>query len=206
MIQITSDEDFSKVAAEASERIQAMNDYISENYMGDIRIDKGILNFPRRYLMTVSEVENYYSFILDKHKRKNVSYTVLLIQTLEWTLYRTDVGLTARSMLCKLLITLRGSIAELLLIETAGETNSLNSFAKRAKRLADTGVIDKSLEEELKWLWEMRCRIHLNKLDFAEHMIYSDTEATRAQRAVVGLRSALKENARSREEDISEMV
>lgn len=191
MIEITNDEELARVAEEVSERLQAMQDY-----MGNSEANRCLIKFPRGYLMTASTIRKYYPFIDDPIQKSNTAYTVTLIQSIEWLLTRTDIGLTARSMLCKLLIVLRGSLAEFLLIDAVGTTKKrLESFEKRATKLRDERVISDSLKNELCWLWDTRCNIHLDKPSRSEHLKYGQRDADRAVHAVVELRAALKVRA-----------
>jgi hypothetical protein len=189
MIRIENDADLERVAAEVSERLQAMQDYT-----GRTSGPRGVIRFPRGYLMGMAEIRRHYAFIGSSIRRSNIAYTVSLIQVMTWLLTRTDIALTARSMVCKLLIVLRASVAETMLadaLDGGKHARRRGSFKQRTERLERQGVISHEVRQALDRLWAQRNHIHLDHPGDAEHLKYGDEDARRARDAVLALHQQL---------------
>jgi hypothetical protein len=161
-----------------------------QNYLDDKENREALIRFPSGWFLTVMEITGNYNFVGGAARRKNIAYTVMGMHALEWLLKRTNIGLTPNSMLCKVLIVLRGSLAEFLLID-AIHPKKKGSFGERAEHLKEMGVINQGLKDELVWLWDIRCNIHLDKLFSAEHLTYERKDVERARMTVRKLRFAL---------------
>lgn len=74
---------------------------------------------------------------------------------------------------------------------TRGLGRRNGSFATRAERLVELGVITDDVRSELQWLWSIRVREHFVDYDQPEWDVYTRDDYNRAYRAFISLRDGL---------------
>jgi len=186
---ISNDVGLIAVADEVSEKLQAINDYL-----GNRNYDGAKIRFPRGYLRSCAHHRSKYCFLSDKTLKSNIAYANMTTDIFRWLLNRTDLALTAKEMIVKQGISLMGSVAETIVKERMkGKPGSgrKQNFGKRVESMRKLHIIDKKLESELCWLWDMRNRIHLMLLTEPEYNKYKIKHYNRAVIALRDLRIAL---------------
>ena len=91
----------------------------------------------------------------------------MLIDLQDWLLYRTDIRGVTREMLIKEQIFLVGSIVESV-TKAWLHGRCGDGYKGRTAYLCRHGVINAALQVDLNWLWDVRNRMHLFKLDQSE--------------------------------------
>lgn len=118
----------------------------------------------------------------------------MMADVLRWLAVRTDISGAALSMIVKEAICIYGTICDWLTKEATRGNGSRRSFTYRSEKLVELGVIDESLQEEINWLWDVRCNEHFHEVDSLEHEQYSRADHDRALRAFRALCNAIAES------------
>lgn len=159
---IKNDGELMQKVAEASTLLQEIQDYVGRNFSKPAKI-----RFPRGYLRTAAEFKKRVAFVEDVNLKSNIAYTVLLSDVQHWLLVRTDLTGTAKEMIIKLQMFLLGSIIESLTkVYLKGKCGG--NFCKRTAYLNEHGIISKELQSDIDWLWDMRNKMHIFKVDSLE--------------------------------------
>jgi hypothetical protein len=182
------DETLGNLATHASEALQRIQDIARRD-----AVDAARIRFPRGYLREALLWRNALSFLSTISLRKNVAYTLMLHDVQSWVLKRTDLEGQAREMLVKGAITSLGSVAEAILVDvTSPPLGRRQKVASRVKHLHDQGVVDDSLQDDLRWLWDTRNRQHLYELAAPEFDLYTREDHPRAESTLTRLIQVLQ--------------
>ena len=187
-MRITSDAELYEAVDEASDRLQAIQDYLKQ------RADpKGQVRFPRGFLRTAQYQRTRLRFVRNPTLRVNISYALMLSDVYAWIRLRTDLAGTARDQVAKAAVFLAGAISEALLEDALrGKVGRKKKFRDRTKYLREHGVIDETLESDLNWMWDTRNNMHLMRPEESEFDKYSDRDFDRAGQTLRGLLRALE--------------
>ena len=162
---IETDEELAAAVKKAGLLLQEIQDYCGRENRPDAKV-----RFPRGYLRTASEQRNRLSFVQSKELRANLSYTLILTDSILWLLVRTDISATAKDMLIKMFIFLGGALIEGILSDyLVGIVGKQRSFKKRSEYLLNQGIVSQSLHDDLNWVWDIRNNMHLFLLDVREY-------------------------------------
>ena len=185
-MKIETDAQLIDAARQASELLQAITDYAGRTSRPDAAV-----RFPRGFIRSASEQRKRLEFIVDPVVRANLSYTLLMSDTVYWLLVRTDLGGMAAQMLIKLLLFMGGTMVESI---TKSYLKGIcgKGYKERTGYLATIGVIDSRLKDELDWLWDARNKMHLFLLEDSEYTNeYNNSTYTRCVSAFKDLVEAL---------------
>lgn len=161
---IETDEELAIAVKKAGVLLQDIQDFCGRKNRSDAKI-----RFPRGYLRTASEQRNRLKFVQSEDLKANLSYTLILTDSILWLLVRTDIAATAKDMLIKMFIFLGGALMEGILSDyLTGVIGKQRSFKKRTKYLLDNDIITQSLHDDLNWVWDLRNNMHLFLLDGRE--------------------------------------
>lgn len=161
---IETDEELAIAVKKAGVLLQDIQDFCGRKNRSDAKI-----RFPRGYLRTASEQRNRLKFVQSEDLKANLSYTLILTDSILWLLVRTDIAATAKEMLIKMFIFLGGALMEGILSDyLTGVIGKQRSFKKRTKYLLENDIISQSLHNDLNWVWDMRNNMHLFLLDGRE--------------------------------------
>ena len=149
------------------------------------------IRFPRGYLHTAESVRRKLPNIGTEVQRRNVTYALMNIDALRWLVTRTDISGTALSMIVKNAICILGTIVEWMTKEGTRGHASRRPYLQRTAKLAELGRIDATVEAELNWIWDIRCREHIHESETLEHDNYTREDYNRALRAFKALQSSL---------------
>lgn len=189
---ISNDEELSKAVEYVNRQLQDI-----QNYLGRKSVATPKIRFPRGYLRNASDFRSRLSFIKDENLKKNISYTLILIDVLNWLINRTDIYGSAKEMVIKNTLVLLASISEsFCVVATKGMVGKKKSFKIRTNIMLENNIIDVSLKEELQWLWNIRDGIHFYELDHMEHGKYKMNDYNKAILAVRNLVYMLNENTK----------
>jgi hypothetical protein len=186
---ISNDRELIHAVVQAGNLLQEIQDYVERDGSKPAQV-----RFPRGFLRTAAEARRRLRFLPTSHLRSNIAYTMLLSDVQHWLLVRTDLAGTAREMVIKLQLFLVGSIIESITKDyLRGKCGG--NFGRRAEYLVEKGLISQQLCDELKWLWEVRNRMHLFQLDNTEWLAtdYAAASIRRGAEAFQGLLDALTE-------------
>ena len=162
---IETDEELAVAVKKAGLLLQEIQDYCGRENRPDAKV-----RFPRGYLRTASEQRNWLKFVQSKDLKANLSYTLILTDSILWLLVRTDIAATAKDMLIKIFIYLGGALIEGILSDyLTGIVGKQRSFKKRTEYLLENDIISQSLHDDLNWVWDMRNNMHLFLLDGREY-------------------------------------
>lgn len=166
-----------------SEWVQRASEALQEiqNVAGRKPLDAARVQFPRGYLTEIGKRRLALGFVRSNTVRNNVAYTLMLHDVHMWILGRTDLAGLASDMVIKSCLATLGSVAEALITDaTTPPLGKRQKFSSRADYLVTLGATDEMLAEDLKWLWDMRCRQHLFELTETEFDFYSQEDLDRA--------------------------
>jgi hypothetical protein len=161
---IETDEELAVAVKKAGVLLQEIQDFCGRKNRSDAKV-----RFPRGYLRTASEQRNRLKFVGSEDLKANLSYTLILTDSILWLLVRTDIAATAKDMLIKMFIFLGGALMEGILSDyLTGIIGKQRSFKKRTEYLLENEIITQSLHDDLNWVWDMRNNMHLFLLDGRE--------------------------------------
>lgn len=187
---IESDADLIGAVAEVGRRIQQISDYANENPASE---SLARIRFPAGFLRTATFHREQLRFVSDVKLRKNLSYACMTHDVLRWLIVRTDLSGQARDMVIKEAICLTGSVCEALTIWPGEQgLGKSKSFANRAARLRELGVISEAVEADLNWVWDIRRREHIADVEIQEWNHYTTAQWHRSVTALRALRDGLK--------------
>jgi len=189
---ITNNQELQQAANQASALIQEIHDYCAATNRTIVDIPEAKVRFPRGFIRTASYQRTRFPFLNDPALKSNIAYTLILSDTILWLSVRTDVGGTALDMLNKLFIFLIGSIIESITkVYLRGICGQ--NFEMRTTFLAENGVINAALRDEICWVWTTRNRMHLFQLEGREYENeYNRDNHLRTIAAFRGLLAALE--------------
>lgn len=186
---IENDAELKEAVVEVGHLIQKISDYANENPESE---SCARLRFPTGFLRTASFHRDRLQFVSDAHLRKNLSYACMTHDVLRWLIVRTDLGGQAKDMVIKEAICLTGSVCETLTIWPGEQgLGKSKSFVHRAARLRELEVISEQTEEDLNWVWDIRCREHIAGVEVQEWNHYTTEQWRRSVTAFRGLRDGL---------------
>ncbi len=179
---ITNDKELEVAVTEAGDLLQQIQDYCGRTYKASAKV-----RFPRGFLRTAGEQRIRLSFIDNKYLKSNLAYCLILSDTIHWLLTRTDIAATAKEMLIKLYIFIRGTLIESITTDyLKGKRVPKRSYKFRTQSLVDLGIIDSKLKDELDWIWDTRNNMHLFGL--VERECFNDYNTTSQARAAKAFR------------------
>lgn len=176
-------------AALAGQALQAIQDLAKR---GDVPAAK--VRFPRGYLVTVDDWHARLPWMQSYVARKNIAYTLMLLDAQRWLLQRTDLSGHAADMVVKACLVSLGAIGESLLVDaTSPPLGKRQKMPSRIKHLLDKQLLSDALAVDLAWLWEMRNRQHLQGLASRDFSVYQPRDLERGESAIWALCDTLKE-------------
>ena len=186
---INNNAELTAAVQQASTLIQEINDYANgREGLGDL----AKVRFPTGFLRTAYYHRQRLNFVPDFLLRRNLSYAIMTHDVLRWLVQRTTITGQAKDMLIKEAICIVGSVCESLTIWPGHKgLGKGKSFADRASRLRELGVIDEGTEVDLNWVWEIRCREHLAGVAVQEWNHYTMANWSRSIGAFRTLRDGL---------------
>lgn len=164
---ITNNKELQDAADRASELIQEIHNYCAAQNKTIADVPEAKVRFPRGFIRPAPYQRERFPFLDDYNLKANISYTLILSDTILWLAVRTDIFGTARDMLYKLFIFLIGSIIESTTKEYLKGVCGKN-FNKRTEYLHTHGIISEKLKEEIDWVWDVRNKMHLFQLEGRE--------------------------------------
>lgn len=173
-----SDAEIEELANDAGYALQRLQDEFGRENKVAARV-----RFPRGYLRTAATLRRRLPSIGREVQRRNATYALMNIDVLRWIVVRTDISGTALSMLVKNAVCILGSVCEWLTKEGTRGHASNRPYKQRTRKLVELNIIDCGLEDELNWIWDVRCREHLHEIDDLEHDQYTRDDYNRALRA-----------------------
>lgn len=184
---ISNDKELLKIVDQVSAGLQEIQDYVGSRQDAKARV-----RFPRGYIRTASEHRKGLWFLEDEGRR-NISYSMQSFDILRWIANRTDLSGPAKKLLNRVAIVILGSVAEALSIKgTYPDIGKNANFKPRLRRMhEDFGIIDKNLREDLKWLWDQRNSIHLDRVTGPHIELFDVRDVNRANKIIKKLRDRL---------------
>lgn len=173
-------------ASQAEEALQTI-----QAHLGRANRKEGRIRFPRGFIRRVDPLLGTLPKLGTYDQRRNVAYSLIATDVFRWLAIRTDLWGPALSMVVKQGIVVLGSICEWMTKEATRGYGSRHGYAARTSRLVTMGVIPEDVKEELDWMWETRCNIHLYQVTEPEYESYTRADYNRALRAYTALRDAL---------------
>jgi len=125
--------------------------------------------FPLGVLGKVEDFMKELSFLSDKILKRNLAYHLLLADFYKWFLDRFNILFTGQEMLIKEAIGLYGRICAAVVANISGR----KGFMPGVKDISKNRIIDDILKEDLEWLWNTRCKEHIENLKEVEYEKYS---------------------------------
>lgn len=187
-IPVTTDKELSRAVDIVDVAIQNIHDYLRENPE-----KKAKIRFPRGYLGSVYSQTSKYSWLEDITLSRNIAYQHIFVDTLRWLANHTDLFSSGRDMVLKNILVTNGAIFEALLYGSIKQLKFIEGkVPTRLNKLLKEGVINQSLFEELKWLWDLRQSIHVQTVDGLERERYSAAEANRSTKVLEQFKKALR--------------
>lgn len=168
--------------------LQEIQDYCHSKDATAIEYTEAKVRFPRGFIRPAAAQRARLPFVKDATLVKNLSYTLILSDTLLWLVIRTDLWGIPKEMLIKLNVFLLGSMCESITKDYLKGICGKN-FEGRTKHLADTKIITSKLKDEIDWVWEVRNKMHLFQLEDTEY--YNDYSMETNRRAVTAFRGLL---------------
>jgi len=165
------DDDINVIIKNLSNNLQTLEVKLSQEGIKKVNI-----RFPRGVLRTASYFRTRLSFIEDATLKRNLSYHLQLSDVYRWLLNRFDIGLTAKEMIIKeglcLFGNITGSIVTYLAdrIEPRKSNRGVNGSITLLKKKK---IISSELQRNLRWLWGIRCKEHINTLKDWEFQKYT---------------------------------
>lgn len=164
-MSIETDEELAVAVKKAGVLLQEIQNYCGRENRPDAKV-----RFPRGYLRKASEQRNRLSFVQSKDLKANLSYTLILTDSVLWLLVRTDISATAKDMLIKMFIFLGGALLEGVLSDYLTDiVGKQRSFRKRTDYLLEHKIISQPLHDDFNWVWDIRNNMHLFLLDGREY-------------------------------------
>lgn len=186
---IENDAQLTDAVLTAGVLIQQISDYANANPASE---PNAKLRFPTGFLRTASFHRDRLQFVASANLRKNLSYACMTHDVFRWLIVRTDLSGQARDMVIKEAICLTGSVCETLTIWHGEQgLGKSKSFAHRAARLRELGVISEAVETDLNWVWDIRCREHIAGVEIQEWGHYTTAQWRRSVLALRALRDGL---------------
>lgn len=181
---IENDKELAQAVIDAGLLLQEIQDYARRDFSKSAKV-----RFPRGYLRTADQARSRLDFLENPHLKSNISYMMLLSDVQHWLLVRTDLDGIAKEMIIKLQFFLLGTIAESL-TKTFLKGKCGKNYKRRTEYLKEHGIINEDLRLKLDWIWEMRNKMHLFRLEETE---WSSTEytVTNLDKAVVAFKELL---------------
>ncbi len=171
-----------------SQGLQEIQDHLGRDGPG------GRVSFPTGYIKTVADRTSRLPWIGDEALKRNLCYHLIFADVLRWFLNRTTLGLIARDMVVKHMITVMGAVAEGVTVAAVRRLNQDDGrFPGRLTRLVSARAIDADMQVELKWLWDTRTNIHIHEVQGLEIDRYPVGHSNRAIVAVRSLCDQLNE-------------
>lgn len=158
-----------------------------ESSTNDLEAKSFKIDFPRGVLGVATKFRDELTFIADETLKRNISYHLILADFYTWFLGRFNIGLTAREMLIKEVICLYGNVCAAVIrtIAKKGVKPSIQQLHKRE-------IINDELKEGLLWLWNTRCKEHIENLRDWEYNKYSISDFERASQLWGSLKEQLR--------------
>lgn len=175
--------------------VEKVNDLLQaiQQYCGRKAVSEAKIRFPIGFLRKCDDIRKTYDFISESHLKSNIAYTVLLSDCIRWLLIRTNIQSTAKEMLIKLYIVLIGSIIEACLNNTL-KRKCAGGYCEKTKFLHDQKIITKKLNDDLDYIWDLRCNIHLVDIPTREYENdYSINNLSRCLRALDEITNILRD-------------
>ena len=178
------------VVCMASEALQTIQDRCGREDVPESRV-----KFPRTFIRKVQEIreELPHEYIRNEANEalvRNICYSLMMVDILQWLLTRTDLYGAAASMTRKEIICLYGAICESLL--KAAVKNKKISFKKRSDKLVEEGVINADLKSRIDWIWDTRTNEHLSEVEGLEYDKYEEKDVARAKETYIEFCSKLE--------------
>jgi len=146
--------------------LQDLENFLSQNNFDFPQIK---IPFPLGILGKVEDFMNELSFLSDKILKRNLAYHLLLADFYKWFLDRFNILFTGQEMLIKEAIGLYGRICAAIVANISGR----KGFMPGVKDISKNRIIDDRLKEDLEWLWNTRCKEHIENLKEVEYEKYS---------------------------------
>ena len=186
---INNNHDLRAAVQQAGNLMQEISDYASAhpavNSVAKVR-------FPTGFLRTAADHRRKLMFVQDNRLRKNLSYALMTHDVLRWMVTRTTITGQAKDMLIKEAICIVGSVCESITIWPGRHgLGKGKSFSHRVDRLRELGIINDEVQNDLNWVWDIRCREHLAGVAVQEWNHYSMDHWTRSIVAYKALRDGL---------------
>ena len=171
---IKNEKELIKTVENASKLLQDIQDYCGDRSANnDARV-----KFPRGFIRTASSQKLRINFIKNKKLRDNLSYTLMLSDTILWLINRTDIASIAKEMLIKLYIFIGGSLVESITKDyLSSSTLKKYSYKKRTQYLLNKKIINSQAKDDLDWMWDTRNKMHIFMLDSHEYINTYDYES-----------------------------
>lgn len=166
-MEIRNEKELQEASEKAGELLQAIHDYCNANNRTIADVPNSRVRFPRGFIRSAAYQRSRFPFLNDHNLKANISYTLILSDTILWIALRTDVFGTARDMLFKMFIFLVGSVIEST-TKSYLKGRCGKAFCKRTEYMKQHGMISEELKTELDWVWEVRNKMHLFQLEGRE--------------------------------------
>ena len=171
-------DDIEELVNKISQDLQILEDKLQQS-----EIEKVNIKFPRGYLRKASSFRKRLYFIQNETLRRNLAYHFMLSDVYRWILNRFDMSLTAKEMVIKEGLALLGNIMAAIFIEIANKidpTEDKRGVNASITVLVRREIITEELGKDLKWLWGVRCKEHLENLKDWEYQKYSLNDYNKA--------------------------
>ena len=178
---INNTEELKIAVAEAGRLLQEIQDYCGSNEDSNAKV-----RFPRGYIRTATKARERFAFINDVDLKSNLSYTLMLCDTLRWVIDRTDITATAKEMLIKTTIFLAGAMIESMTkVFLKGKCSK--NYKIRTEYLVKNSIITPGLKTDLDWVWDTRNNMHLFLVDGCEYN--NEYNASSYKRCILSFRA-----------------
>ena len=167
-----------KLVRELSKNFKQLEGLIKDNKMERVNI-----GFPRGVIRKASEYRAQLPVIKDGTFKRNIAYHLMLNDVYRWLLNRFDIDLTAKEMIIKEGICLFGNITAAIVKNLAQKNTTSRMGLKLATTiLMQKGIITEDLRKELRWIWGIRNKEHIESLIDMEYQKYNTKDYDRAIR------------------------
>lgn len=157
---ITNDTELRKATEDAGALLQQIHDYCVSQNKTIADMPDAQVRFPRGFIRSAAHQRRRFRFLNNYTLKCNISYTLILSDTIVWLAIRTDVSGTAKDMLLKLFTFLVTTVIESTTKEYLRGVCG-KSFKRRNQYLLENDIIKQELKNELDWLWDVRNKMHL---------------------------------------------
>ena len=171
-------EDIEELVNKISQDLQILEDKLRHS-----EIEKVDIRFPRGYLRKASNFRKRLYFIKNETLKRNLAYHFMLSDVYRWILNRFDLSLTAKEMIIKEGLALLGNIMAAIVKEITSKIDpNGNKHGVKASItvLVEREIITEELGKDLKWLWGVRCKEHIENLKDWEYQKYSLNDYNKA--------------------------